>query len=114
MQFELPNMLKQRPKQFWGMLKSKATREMAISTAEFIKFNAKIFYDPKIAPDEFTPLLNPTPMYITGRELRSVLALHFKADKSSGLSQMPVHLLKHMGCAGTECLATLYNKSAID
>ena len=95
------------------MLKSKATREMAISTAEFIKFNEKIFHDPEIAPDTFTPLENATPMHISEVELRSILALHFKEDKSSGLSQMPAHLLKHMGRPGIACLATLLNKSAI-
>jgi hypothetical protein len=96
------------------MLKSKATREMAMSTADFVKFNENIFYDPTIAPDTFTPLENATPMHISEFELRSVLALHFKADKSSGLSQMPVHLLKHMGRPGIACLATLLNKSAIN
>ena len=53
-------------------------------------------------------------MHISEFELQSVLALHFKEDKSSGLSQMPAHLLKHMGRPGIACLATLLNKSAID
>ena len=52
--------------------------------------------------------------HIDAFELGSVLSLNFKADKSSGLSQMPLHLLKHMGPAGIECLATLLNSSAID
>jgi hypothetical protein len=43
-----------------------------------------------------------------------VLALHFKADKSSGLSQLPLQLLKHMGQTGIRCLARLFNSSAID
>jgi hypothetical protein len=40
--------------------------------------------------------------------------MHFKADKSPGLSQMPLHLLKHLGPAGIECMASMLNKSAID
>jgi len=38
MQFQLPNMLKQRPKQFWGMLKSKATKDLALPMVNFVKF----------------------------------------------------------------------------
>jgi hypothetical protein len=107
-------MLKQRPKQFWGMLKSKATKELEMPTIDFIKFNESIFYDSSIAEDTFTPLTDATPHSITKGELRSVIALNFKADKSPGLSQMPLHLLKHMGQAGIECLAHLYNRSAIE
>jgi hypothetical protein len=107
-------MLKQRPKQFWGMLKSKATRDLAMPTADFVKFNESGFFYSTIATDKFTPLSNTAPQYITKEELTSVIALHLKADKSTGLSQMPLHLLKHMGPAGIECLAALFNSSAID
>jgi hypothetical protein len=43
------------------MLKSKATRDLALPTAEFIKFNEKIFYDSYIKEDVFTPLDDPAP-----------------------------------------------------
>ena len=56
MQFQLPNMLKQRPKQFWGMLKSKATKDLAMPMLDFVKFNESIFYDLSITTDTFTPL----------------------------------------------------------
>jgi hypothetical protein len=62
----------------------------------------------------FTPLEDSAPEHISPGELASVLSLHFKAEKSSGLSQMPLHLLKHLGPAGIECMARLLNKSAID
>ena len=114
MQFQLPDMLKQRPKQFWGMLRQKATKEMALSTVEFVKFNEKIFFDASIAEDEFTPLSAAPKFHISAGELESMLAQNFKTDKSSGLSDMPLHILKHMGPAGLECLAHLYNRSAID
>jgi hypothetical protein len=55
-----------------------------------------------------------TLQHIDPFELSSVLTLNFKADKSSGLSQMPLHLLKHMGPEGTACLAELLNVSAIN
>jgi hypothetical protein len=86
MQFELPNMLKQRPRQFWGMLKSKAMNDTAMPTVDFVKHNESIFYDSTIAPDEFTPLSERGPQYITRMELQSVINLNFKTDKSSGLS----------------------------
>jgi hypothetical protein len=35
------------------MIKQKATREMAMPTSTFAKFNEKAFYDPTIAPDKF-------------------------------------------------------------
>jgi uncharacterized protein with PQ loop repeat len=49
-------MLKQRPKQFWGMLKSKTTKDIAMPMLDFVKFNESIFYDSSIAADTFTPL----------------------------------------------------------
>ena len=107
-------MLKQRPKQFWGMLKSKATKELEMPTIDFVKFKESIFYDMSIAEDTFTPLTDASTQRITMEELRSVIALNFIADKSSGLSQMPLHLLKYMGKAGIECVARLFNRSAID
>ena len=51
MQFDLPMMLKKKPRQFWGMLRSRATKELAIPTKEFVKYNESIFYDSSIAPD---------------------------------------------------------------
>jgi hypothetical protein len=51
MQFDLPQMLKKRPRQFWGMLRSRATKDLAIPTADFVKHNESIFFDSSIAPD---------------------------------------------------------------
>ena len=69
MQFQLPDMLKQRPKQFWGMLRQKATKDIALSTSEFVKFNEKIFFDASIPEDEFTPLSAPPKFHISAGEL---------------------------------------------
>ena len=68
------------------MLKSKAMNDIEMPTVDLVKYNESIFYDSTIIPDEFTPLSNTAPQYITKEELTSVLALNFKADKSSGLS----------------------------
>jgi hypothetical protein len=58
-------MLKQRPKQFWGMLKSKATRDLDLPIAKLVEFNKAIFHDANITPDEFAPLTTPTQHHIT-------------------------------------------------
>jgi hypothetical protein len=39
LQFKLPEMLKNRPQQFWGMLKSKTSTPTGISIKEFTDFN---------------------------------------------------------------------------
>jgi hypothetical protein len=43
-----------------------------------------------------------------------VLKHHFKANKSSGMSKMPLELLKHLGSTGVKSMATFLNTSAID
>jgi hypothetical protein len=77
---------------------------MEMTMAEFTKFNESIFYDSTIKEDTFIPLADPHTEHITAAELTTIITHHFKADKSAGLSQMPLHLLKHMGPAGIECL----------
>jgi hypothetical protein len=96
------------------MLKSKVTRDLAMPIVDFVKYNESVFYDSRIAADQFTPLRDTAPQHISKEELKSVIALNLKADKSTGLSQMPLQLLKYMGKPGIECLAKLYNCSAID
>ena len=43
-----------------------------------------------------------------------VIKNHFKANKSSGMSKMPLELLKHLGTTGVESMANFLNTSAID
>jgi hypothetical protein len=58
-------MLKQRPKQFWSMIKAKTSRDIAIPISTFVKFNEEIFYDATIAPSIFEPLDSPAQYHIT-------------------------------------------------
>lgn len=83
-------MLKQRPKQFWGLLKGTANQEIDIPLKEFATYNEHMFWDASITQDEFTPLANSKANYITEEEMKDVLQHHFKANKSSGLSRMPL------------------------
>ena len=48
------------------------------------------------------------------KELRLVLEEKFKANKSSGLSPMPLQLLKHLGAGGVDGLCAFLNASAVD
>jgi hypothetical protein len=50
---------------------------------------------------------------ITPTELQEVLEQSFKANKSTGLSNMPLQVLKFMGSAGIDVLADFLNSSAI-
>jgi hypothetical protein len=81
---------------------------------DFTEFNKKIFYDETIPADTFTPLTQAETQHISPEELTAVLKHNFKANKSSGLSGMPLQILKHMGPAGVKCMATFLNKSAVE
>ena len=83
-------MLKQRPKQFWGLLKNKEKSTTDLPLQTFADFNKKIFHDESIPVDTFTPLDNAKKNYITPAELTNVLKYNFKANKSLGLSCMPL------------------------
>jgi hypothetical protein len=107
-------MLKQRPKQFWGLLKGKQQEQTDLPLQEFTNFNKAIFYDADIPADTYTPLTQARAHHISPEELTGVLAKNFKANKSSGLSRMPLQMLKHLGPAGVECMATFLNASAVD
>ena len=107
-------MLKQQPKKFWSMLKQRTNQQSKLSLDEFTEFNKAVFYNDKIPPDHYTPLTDATTQHITQEELANILTHGFKANKSSGLSKMPLELLKHLGPAGTGCMAKFLNDSAID
>ena len=50
---------------------------------------------------------------ITAEELAHTLRNHFKADKSSGASPLPLQLLKHLAPEAHDSLTHLLNDSAI-
>jgi hypothetical protein len=95
------------------MLKQKGTSDIDIPVEEFIKFNKNFFYDDDIIPDQYTPISNPANHHISQSELAGILEHRYKATKSRGLSKMPPQLLKFLGTAGIESLATFLNASAI-
>jgi hypothetical protein len=83
-------MLKQRPKQFWGLLKNNGNESTDLPLQTFADFNKEVFYDESIPMDTFTPLTNAPQHHISPTELTDVINNNFKANKSSGLSRMPL------------------------
>lgn len=110
---KLPEMLKYRPKQFWGMIKAKDNSTEAMDLPAFAEFNAKLFYDPSLEPDTYTPLQNVANMEITKEELQHTIVNNFKANKSSGMSDLPLQTLRHLGTKAIASLADFLNESAL-
>ena len=109
---QLPEMMKFQPKRFWGMLQTKAGRA-PLDLAAFAEFNQQLFYDRCLPQDMFTPLEDSGTQAIGVDELELTLKHHFKANKSSGASPMPLQVLKFLGRKNFETLAHFLTDSAI-
>jgi hypothetical protein len=96
------------------MLKSKDADTSALKLQEFADYNRKLFHDPTLPDEEYTPITDPTTQHISPAELTHTLQHAFKANRSSGLSSMPLQVLKHMSKEGIIRIASFLNKSAID
>ena len=79
----------------------------------FAEFNSRLFHDPEAEEYTFHPVPDPATSAITPAELSDVLTHHFKANRSQGLSQLPLQLLKHLGDAGIVGLSSFLSASAI-
>ncbi len=51
---------------------------------------------------------------ITSTEVKQVLELHFNANKSTGLSSLPLQCLKWMGVQAHPTIADFLNRLAIE
>jgi hypothetical protein len=96
------------------MLRSNREQGADVQAATFAKFNQQLFYDPSLPTDAYTPLPDATPHHITPEELATTLTSHFKANRSSGLSMLPLQLLKFLGGKGIDGLARFLNLSAVE
>ena len=105
-------MLKYKPKQFWGLLKRR-TDSNQLDPARFAAFNQGLFHNPEAEEFAFTPLADAPRQWITVDELSEVLRDHFRADKSSGNSDLPLQLLKHLAAPARDSLTHLLNDSVI-
>jgi hypothetical protein len=95
------------------MIKQKNSEDIGIPLEELTAYNRRIFHDEDIPQDHYTPLTNPKNHLITQPELTHILDHKYKATKSRGLSNLPPQLLKFLGPAGIQSLATFLNASAI-
>jgi hypothetical protein len=95
------------------MFKKSDPNTTNIDKTAFASFNQQLFHDPTIPPATFEPLEDPTPHLITPEEIIHVTKHHFRANKSSGLSPLPLQLLKHIGPTAAAPLAHFLNTSAI-
>ncbi len=111
---ELPGILKYQPKRFWGMLKKPSTGSTHVpNPEEFAAYNKALYWDPSAPPTTSPPLHDPQAQSIMAEELGLVLQSHFKANKSSGWSTMPLQLLKYIREDDTPILADFLTDTAI-
>jgi hypothetical protein len=95
------------------MFKKQDTNTHTIDTTAFAHFNQTLFHDPSIPPTSFQPLEDPDNHRITPEEIIHTTKHHFRANKSSGLSPLPLQILKHFGPKAAAPLATFLTTSAI-
>lgn len=96
------------------MLKRQGEDATPVDLQAFAAFNRKLFHDPTALPDAHAEILAPERHHIGPDELQDVLRHHFKANRSSGWSPMPLQLLKHLGGKGINSFSKFLNKSAIE
>jgi hypothetical protein len=110
---ETPHMLKYQPKRFWGLLRKKHTAT-DIDAQQFAKFNEALYYDDKLPKDTFTLPEDLATAKVTAAEIEQVLDSHFKANKSTGLSNLPTQCIKWLHKSTHPTIAAFLNKTAIE
>jgi hypothetical protein len=83
-------MLKYQPKRFWGMLSKTKNADVGITAESFATFNEKLYFDECAPGDKFHPPEDIATAKISSVEVKNVLRSHFKANKSTGLSCLPL------------------------
>ena len=73
-----------------------------------------MYYDDNISADVFVVPDNIDNAKITTTEVKQVLQSHFKANKSTGLSQLPLQCLKWINAEALPTITDFLNKSAIE
>jgi hypothetical protein len=73
-----------------------------------------LYYDQNIPVDHFALPDDLENARITPEELQHVLQMHYPANKSTGLSNMPMQCIKWLSEKTLPTIADLLNKSAIE
>ena len=95
------------------MIKQQDTSPVEVNLDRFTNFNKQIFHDEDIIPDTYTPLTTPSAHHISTDELTNILRHKYNADKSRGLSKLPLQLLKFLEETGISSLASFLNASVL-
>ena len=106
-------MLKYRPVEFWRLLKRGKSAATSLDLSKFAEFNQRLFADVDAEPESFRRPRDIESAAIKPEELQNVLLHHFKANRSSGLSAMPLQLLKHLNGGCMQEMADFLTNSAI-
>jgi hypothetical protein len=72
------------------MIKPAHAQNLDIPVATLIAHNKHIFWKEHIEEEVYTPILDKERQYITEDELKLTLRDNYKANKSSGMSNMPL------------------------
>ncbi len=73
-----------------------------------------MYFDQQIPVDHFELPDKLAAAKITPEELKHVLQTHYPANKSTGLSNMPMQCVKWLGDKALPTIAEFLNKSAIE
>ncbi len=83
-------MLKYQPKRFWGLLCQSKNTSVGVTAETFAAFNQELYYNSELPVDSFIIPEDIENTKITAAEVKIVLESHFKANKSTGLSRLPL------------------------
>jgi hypothetical protein len=106
-------MLKYQPKRFWGLLSKKKNVDIGISTETYAEYNEKLYYNQDLPVNQFKLPEDTDNANITAKEVEEVLTSYFKANKSTGLSCLPLQCIKWMSAKAHPMIADFLNRSAI-
>jgi hypothetical protein len=95
------------------LYKNKNT-SVGVSATTFAEFNQDLYYNNELPVDQFQLPEDLNNAKITTAEVKNVLESHFKANKSTGLSQLPLQCLKWVDETAHSAIADFLNKSAIE
>ena len=85
-----------------------------MTAEEFATFNQNLFYKPEATEDQFVAVTDVANNKLQVSEVQHVLQKHFKANKSTGLSLLPLQCLKWMGTASVPILTDFINNTAVE
>jgi hypothetical protein len=84
------------------MLKPVQNANPDLPTAALANLNKSIFFDDTITEDGYRAIIDKSEQYISTEEVKHTIQHYFSANKSSGLSPIPLQLIKHLGTTGIE------------